>query len=74
MLNSEHLLNQKIGNKHKQFASFAFSESGAVLAEEAGSARIVDHVIGAEFDEPSSFGASSSEPAPVLGLNLKEYF
>jgi hypothetical protein len=30
----------------------------------------VDHFIGTKFDEEDD----SSEPAPVLGLNLREYF
>lgn len=76
MLNSEQFLNQKIGNKHKEFAPFAFTES---ILEEGGVAGVggleskVDHIIGAQFEEPGSED-KGSEPVPVLGLNLKEYF
>ena len=33
----------------------------------------IDLLIGAQFDEPSNED-DRNEPAPVLGLNLKEYF
>ena len=46
MLNSEQILNQKIGNREKNFAPFDFTES--MLDSEAK----VDHFIGAQFDAP----------------------
>ena len=67
MLNSEQILNQKLGSsRDKNFAPFDFTES--MLDSEAK----VDHFIGAHFDEAE--GNESGEAAPVLGLNLREYF
>lgn len=68
MLNSEQILNQKLGGRDKNFAPFDFTESMHLLDSEAK----VDHFIGAHFDDAAE--DDSSEPAPVLGLNLREYF
>ena len=37
-----------------------------------GEANKVEHLIGGHFDDTTV--NDSSEPAPVLGLNLREYF
>lgn len=37
-----------------------------------GEANKVEHLIGGHFDDTAV--NDSSEPAPVLGLNLREYF
>ena len=66
MLNSEQILNQKIGSD-KNFAPFDFTESMMDNGVK------VDQFIGAHFDDEADDGLQ--EPgAPVLGLNLREYF
>ena len=66
MLNSEQLFNQKLGSKHKHFATIDFNQHAL---ESQGR---VDHLFSAQFDEPAL--EDDREPLPVLGLNLKEYF
>ena len=62
MLNSEQILNHKV--RDSSFAPFEFTES--LMDNQAK----VDHFINTQFEEEDV----STEPAPVLGLNLREYF
>lgn len=59
--------------RDKNFAPFDFTES--MLLDGGEVAKVDHHFIGAHFDdEVAAANDSSGEPAPVLGLNLREYF
>ena len=61
-------MNQNLSSsREKNFAPFDFTESML-----DGEANKMEHLIGGHFDDTAV--NDSSEPAPVLGLNLREYF
>lgn len=67
-------MNQNIGSKQRLFGPFSFSDNPIVNSEDCRRLNL-DHIISANFDDSSlPFDVDSSEPAPILGLNLKEYF